>query len=57
MRAGIPTKMADTADDLAVLRDYLQRSASDVAVGKLDAQQVGARGRAVWALHADRLRI
>lgn len=42
MRAGIPTKMADTADDLAVLRDYLQRSASDEAVGKLDAQQVGA---------------
>lgn len=56
-RAGILTKMADTAEDLAVLRDYLQRSAIDVAVGKLEAQQVGARGRAVWALHADRLRM
>ena len=32
--------MADAAEDLAVLRDYLQRTTDGVALGKQDAQQV-----------------
>ena len=36
-------KMADAAEDLAMLRGYLQQSTGDVAVGKLDVRQVGAR--------------
>lgn len=36
-------KMADAAEDLAMLRDYLQRSTGDVAISKLDVRQVGAR--------------
>ena len=35
--------MADAAEDLAMLRGYLQQSTGDVAVGKLDVRQVGAR--------------